>query len=68
MVGIEDALFHHFGADWLVFVAARESEKRACAQTTADSNESEDITSGWQHCLHRATIDMSPVNIVAREF
>jgi hypothetical protein len=52
----------------LVFLAARESENRACTQATSDSSETENLTSGWQQCLHRATSDTFLVNLVARKF
>jgi hypothetical protein len=54
--------------DWLVFLATRESENRACSQATSDSSETENIPSGWQQCLHRATSDTFLINLVARKF
>jgi hypothetical protein len=54
--------------DWLVFLAAGKSQKCAGTQATSDSSEAENITSGWQQCLHRATSDTFLVNLVARKF
>jgi hypothetical protein len=54
--------------DRLLFSAAGESEKRACTQATSQSSETENITSGWQQCLHRATSDTFLLSQVARKF
>jgi hypothetical protein len=54
--------------DWLVFLAARESENRARTQTTSDSSETENIISGWQQRRHRALIDTFFVSPIARKF
>jgi len=54
--------------DWFVFLAAGQSQERTCEKPTSDSCEREKIAPGWQQRLHRAIIDTSVVNRVARKF
>src|SRR5205823_14172774 len=54
--------------NWLVFPAAGKTEQCACNHAASDSCEREKIAPGWQQRLHRAIIDTSLVNRVARKF
>ncbi|PYJ21225.1 MAG: hypothetical protein DME71_11705 [Verrucomicrobia bacterium] len=54
--------------DWFVFRAACQSQERTCKKPTSDSCERHKIASAWQQRLHRAIIDTSVVNRVARKF
>ena len=54
--------------NWLVFLAAGKTEQGAGNQAASDSGETEKIARGWQQYPHRAIIDTSLVNRVARKF
>jgi len=52
----------------LVLFDAAKRGKRARTKPTTDPNETEKIGFGLEECLHRAIIDISLANCVARQF
>src|SRR6476620_12690897 len=52
----------------LVFFAAGKHEQSAHTDARSDSTETEKMVTHFQQCLHRAIIDTSLVNRVARKF
>jgi hypothetical protein len=50
-----------------VLIQADKCGKKECSKSISDSREKEKIVSGRQHCLHRAIIDTSLVNRMARK-